>query len=184
MEDNRKPGQPQGGYNISIIRPQITDGDIKLRGEGFAEKRLVSIKKGLRTLHTLELMAQTIYKFQITKEPSELNRHLVAAMCNEITHYQDFQVKLLEYGFTPSIFRWAYWIVGFVFGFFSRLAGPRAILKVGIWVETKAVHHYKQLLEEIEWDEDTRKIIEKDQADEFGHINHWRGLLGTKQYYS
>jgi len=177
MEDNRNPGQSQDSFNISIIRPQIINEDIKLRGEGFAERRLAGIKKGLRTLHTLELMAQTIYKFQIMKEPGELNRSLIAAMCNEMTHYQDFQVKLLEYGFTPSIFRWAYWIVGFVFGYLSRLTGPKAILKVGIWVETKAVHHYGQLLDTIEWDEDTRKIIEKDQADEFGHIDNWKQLL-------
>jgi ubiquinone biosynthesis monooxygenase Coq7 len=127
-------------------------------------------------------MAQTIYKFQITKERNELNRRLIAAMCNEMTHYQDFQVKLFEYGFTPSIFRWAYWIVGFVFGFLSRMIGPKAILKVGVWVETKAVHHYKRLLEQIEWDLDSRKIIEKDQADEHGHISHWRNLLESGQY--
>ncbi len=177
MEDNQSQGQSKSEYNISIIRPQIVKNDIKLRGEGFSEWRLVTIKKGLRTLHTLELMAQNIYKFQITKEPGELNHRLIAAMCNEMTHYQDFQVKLLEYGFKPGILRGAYWIAGFVLGFASRLRGPRAILKVGIWVETKAVHHYDKLLETIEWDEETRKVIEKDQADEFGHIDRWQELL-------
>jgi len=29
----------------------------------------------------------------------------------------------------------------------------------------------------IDWDEDTRKVIEKDQADEDGHVNRWRTLL-------
>jgi len=145
------------------------------------KSRLKDIKKGLLTLHTLELMAVNIYKFQITKKPSEMNRQLIAAMCNEMTHFQDFQVKLLEYGFRPSILRWAYWIVGFVFGFGSRLLGARAILKTGIWVETKAVHHYDELLSSIDWDEDSRKIIEKDQADEYGHINRWRELLESSQ---
>ena len=42
---------------------------------------------------------------------------------NEMTHLQDFRVKLFEYGWKPSKARWAYWIVGFVFGFFSRLMG-------------------------------------------------------------
>ena len=107
MEDNK--------YDISIIRPQVSGTDVKQRGEDFSEERLKAIKKGLLTLHTLELMAQTIYKFQITKEPNQLNRRLIAAMCNEMTHYQDFQVKLYEYGFRPSIFRPAYWFVGFVF---------------------------------------------------------------------
>jgi len=171
--------QEKRNYDISIIRPQLHNQDIKLRGEGFAGARLKAIKKGLLTLHTLELMAQNIYKFQITKEPCELNHQLIAAMCNEMTHYQDFQVKLLEYGFRPSKFRLAYWMVAFAFGFGSRLLGKRAILKTGIWVETKAVHHYGELLSSIDWDEDSRKIIEKNQADECGHINRWQKLLET-----
>jgi ubiquinone biosynthesis monooxygenase Coq7 len=122
-------------------------------------------------------MAANIYKFQLTKEPSELNRQLIAAMCNEMTHLQDFQVKLYEYGFRPGILRPAFWMVGFVFGFVSRLLGPKAILKTGIWVETKAVKHYAELLETVDWDEQTRKMIEKDQADEDGHINRWRNML-------
>jgi len=64
-----------------------------------------------------------------------------------------------------------------VFGFSSRLMGKKRILKTGIWVETKAVKHYKELLETIEWDEDTRRIVEKDQADEHGHIARWQAHL-------
>jgi hypothetical protein len=48
---------------------------------------------------------------------------------------------------------------------------------MGIWVETKAVEHYGQLLESIDWDEETRGIIEKDLADECGHIERWKSLL-------
>lgn len=177
MAADEQQMQKKDDYDISIIRPQMRSEDFKLRGDGFAEQRLKAIKKGLLTLHTLELMAQNIYRFQVTKQPNELNRQLIAATCNEMTHYQDFQVKLLEYGFRPSILRWSYWIVGFVFGFGSRLLGKKAILKTGIWVETKAVHHYAELLSSIDWDEDTRKVIEKDQADEHGHINRWKSLL-------
>jgi ubiquinone biosynthesis monooxygenase Coq7 len=108
-----------------------------------------------------------------------LNRQLIAAMCNEMTHYQDFQVKLYEFGFRPRLTRWMFWIVGFVFGFGSRLLGNKARLETGIWVETKAVHHYAQLLDTIDWDEETRKVIEKDQADEDGHINRWKTFLET-----
>ena len=165
------------GYDISIIRPELRSEDFQMRGEGFAPERLAAIRKGLRTLHTLELMAQTIYKFQLTKAKSEVNRQLVAAMCNEMGHYQDFQVKLYEYGFRPSIFRAAFWMVGVAFGLGSRLLGQRTIFKTGVWVESKAVQHYAELLETIEWDEATRKVIEKDQADEDGHINRWRALL-------
>ncbi len=101
-------------------------------------------------------------------------------MCNEMTHYQDFQVKLYEFGFKPRLFRGAFWIVGFMFGFGSRLFGRKAILKTGIWVESKAVEHYAKLLDTIDWDEDTRKIIEKDQADEDGHISKWKTLLESE----
>ncbi len=164
-------------YDISIIRPQMRSDDFKMRGEGFAPERLTAIRKGLRTLHTLELMAQTIYKFQLTKERNEINQQLVAAMCNEMGHYQDFQVKLYEFGFRPSILRAAFWMVGFAFGFGSRLLGKKAMFKTGIWVESKAVHHYAELLETIDWDDETRRVIEKDQADEDGHIHRWRAML-------
>jgi len=169
--------QEQTSYDISIVRPQMSNSDFKMRGREMEPSRLEAIKKGLLTLHTLELMATTIYRFQITGENCELNRQLIAAMCNEMTHYQDFQVKLYEYGFKPGIIRLAYWCVGFTFGFLSRLFGKKATLKMGIWVETKAVDHYAELLKTIDWDEDTRKVIEKDQADEDGHINKWKKLL-------
>ena len=168
---------PKDQYDISIIRPVMRDEDFKLRGEGFSADRLKAIKKGLLTLHTLELMASTVYKFQITTERSEMNRQLIAAMCNEMGHYQDFQVKLCEYGFKPFKLRWVFWFVGFVFGFGSRLLGKKAILKVGVFVESKAVSHYAHLLAEIDWDDETRKVVEKDAADEDGHINRWKALL-------
>lgn len=168
-------------FDISIIRPMLGEGDFLIRGKGFPSSRLCSIKKGLITLHTLELMASNIYKFQIGKDKSEFNRQLIAAMCNEMCHYQDFQVKLFEYGFKPSKMRWIFWIIGFVFGFGSRLLGRKAILKTGIWVENKAIHHYAKLLYEIDWDDDTRKVIEKDQADEDGHISRWSKLLDLEK---
>ncbi|MFH1625023.1 MAG: demethoxyubiquinone hydroxylase family protein [Pseudomonadota bacterium] len=168
-------------YDISIIRPQMRNTDVRMRGQGMVTRRLRSIKKGLLTLHTLELMAVNIYKFQITKKAHELNRQLIAAMCNEMTHLQDFQVKLFEYGWKPGKLRCLYWIVGFTFGFLSRLMGTKTILRTGIWVETKAVEHYDQLLKAIEWDEDTRRVIEKDQADEYGHINRWNQLLRSNE---
>ena len=175
--DNQNTQEPTS-YDISIIRPQMRNDDFKMRNHGVEPARLAAIKKGLLTLHTLELMAQTIYRFQITGENCDFNRQLIAAMCNEMTHHQDFQVKLYEFGFKPRLTRIAFWGVGFMFGFGSRLLGRKAILKTGIWVESKAVRHYTELLDTIDWDEDTRKIIEKDQADEDGHIDRWRTLLG------
>ena len=166
-------------YDISIIRPEVRSEHFRLRGEGYPPARLAALRKALRTLHTLELMAQTIYKFQITRARNDLNCQLITALCNEMGHYQDFQVKLYEYGFRPSLWRGAYWLVGFAFGMGSRLLGVRAVLRTGIWVESKAVHHYAQLLETVDWDDETRKVIEKDQADEDGHIRRWSRLLAA-----
>ncbi len=164
--------------DIDIIRPGMRDGDVRMRIGTAAGGRLKRIRKGLQTLHTLEVMAVNIYRCQIRGGDTPLDRALVAAMCNEMTHAQDFQVKLYEYGLRPSALRLAYWIVGFVFGFTSRLRGERAILRTGVWVETKAVRHYGELLETIEWDEDTRRIIEKNRADEIGHVDRWKAFLG------
>jgi ubiquinone biosynthesis monooxygenase Coq7 len=164
-------------YDISVIRPELRAEEVQSRGEGFSASRKAGLKKGLRTLHSLEIMATNIYKCQISSKDCALNTYLTAAMCNELTHMQDFQTKLYEYGFKPSKMRWMYWTVGYVFGLGSRMLGTKRILKTGVWTETKAVHHYSQLLAEVEWDDDTRAFVEKDQADEHGHIQRWTHLL-------
>ena len=164
-------------YDISVIRPELRADQVKSRGQGFSPSRKTGLKKALRALHTLEIMAANIYKCQITSEDCALNTQLTAAMCNEMTHMQDFQTKLYEYGFKPSKVRWMYWMVGYVFGLGSRMLGTQRILKTGIWVETKAVHHYTELLAGVEWDDETRAFVEKDQADEYGHIERWKRFL-------
>jgi len=172
-------------YDTKVIRPQLNDNEVELRGQFFNKHQARKMKKALLTLHTLELMAINIYKFQICHhrlQNLELKRKLIAAMCNEMTHYQDFQTKLYEFGFKPSKFRWCYWLVGFAIGFASRLLGTKAILKTGIWVESKAVRHYDHLLKFVEWDPQTREIIKKNQADEFGHIDNWKSMLESLNY--
>ncbi len=164
-------------FDISIIRPEMRLSDFKLRGTEMRSERLKKIRKGLRTLHTLETMAANIYKFQITRRRDDLDLQIIAAMSNEMTHLQDFQSKLFEYGSKPSKFRFTFWSVGLIFGLFSRWLGRKATLRTGIWVETKAVRHYDELLRDIEWDDETRTVIQKNQADEFGHIERWQSLL-------
>jgi demethoxyubiquinone hydroxylase (CLK1/Coq7/Cat5 family) len=164
-------------FDIAVIRPEMRVEQVKARGADAGAKDRVALRKALRTLHTLEIMATKIYACQITAKPCVLNTTLTAAMCNEMTHTQDFQTKLYEYGFKPSKLRWAYWVVGYVFGLGSRLLGTRAVLRTGVWVEGKAVRHYAELLDAVEWDADTRAVIEKDQADEAGHIARWEALL-------
>ncbi len=164
-------------HDTEVIRPEMRVEWVRSRGRSLTRQDRAALRAALRTLHTLEIMAAKIYACQITAKSCSLNTALTAAMCNEMTHTQDFQTKLFEYGFTPSKWRWTYWLVGYVFGLGSRLLGERGILKTGIWVEKKAVHHYAELLAAVDWDEDTRLVVEKDQADESGHIHIWESLL-------
>jgi ubiquinone biosynthesis monooxygenase Coq7 len=131
----------------------------------------------LLTIHTLETMAINVYKTQISRRPSELNRQLIGVICNEMTHAQDIQVKLFEYRWRASVLRWAYWVVGLVVGVCSRIRGAKSVLRTDIWLETKAVRHYRELLDTIDWDADTRRVIERDRADEAGHVSRWTTLL-------
>ncbi len=123
-------------------------------------------------------MAVNIYKYEITSERSAPNTYLVAAMANEMTHLQDFQIKLYEYGFRPRKTRFAFWLVGFFLGKGSRFVGPRRVLKTNIWAEKKAVVDYKRFLRDVEWDEDTRPLVAEDEADEESHLARWPELLG------
>jgi demethoxyubiquinone hydroxylase (CLK1/Coq7/Cat5 family) len=164
-------------YDITIIRPEMREEQVRLRGRDLGEDKRKALKKGLQTLHSLEIMATTIYKCQITKDATPLNTALTNAMSNEMTHTQDFQTRLYEYGFKPAKLRGRFWLAGYVFGLGSRMMGTERVLKTGIWVESKAVEHYGKLLAGAEWDDETRVFIEKDLADEYGHIARWKGFL-------
>jgi ubiquinone biosynthesis monooxygenase Coq7 len=164
-------------YDTTIIRPEMRDEQVTPRGRGLDPGGRKAARKALQTLHALEIMAVTIYKCQITKDVTPLNTALTSAMSNEMTHMQDFQTRLYEYGFTPSKLRGRFWMVGYVFGLGSRLMGANRILKTGIWAESKAVEHYGVLLASADWDDETRAVIEKDRADEYGHIARWEGFL-------
>ena len=164
-------------YDITIIRPEMREEQITPRGRSLDADKRTALKKGLQTLHALEIMAVTIYKCQITRDVTPLNTALTTAMANEMTHMQDFQTRLYEYGFRPAKLRGRFWMVGYVFGLGSRMMGPTRVLKTGIWVESKAAEHYGRLLEGAEWDDETRTLIEKDRADEYGHIARWKGFL-------
>lgn len=162
---------------VSVIRPEVRIDNVRALGRDYSAERLKQMRKALTSLHALEVMAVNIYKAQITAKPCELNTQLAAAMFNEMTHMQDFQLKLYEYGFKPSKLRWTHWVAGYIFGFGSRLLGPRRILKTGIWAEAKAIEHYGRLLRAADWDEETRPILEKDRADEEAHLERWTSFL-------
>ncbi len=164
-------------HGTYLVRTPVHNRDVRLRGDGLSSARKKGIRMGLRTLHNLEIMAVNVYRFQIGSAPNEHNRQLVAAMLNELTHAEDFLVKLAEFRMRPSLFRWTTWMAGMAIGLVSRRLGPKCVLRTGIWVETKAVRHYGELLNGIEWDDGTRAVIEKDRHDEVEHIRTWKGLL-------
>ena len=178
MIDSENTDQP-GRWDMSIIRPEMRFEDVMQRGVEFSASRLRKIGAALRKLHTVELMATTIYRYQITKADSQLNTYLIAAMCNEMTHLQDFQVKVYEYRRRPRLTRLAHWFVGFFIGRGSRMLGVGVMLRCNIWLEAKAVSAYQELLEKVDWDDETRVILEKNQADEVGHIARWQERLGV-----
>ncbi len=165
-------------HDISVIRPEMRAENVKARGGELSPGRKAAVRKALLALHAFEIMAVNIYKCQITSGCCALNTDLTVAMCNEMTHMQDFQTKLYEHGFKPSKLRWRYWLVGYALGLGSRMFGSRCMLKTSAWAERKAIRDYGEILADIDWDEDTRAVIEKDQADESGHVAHWEYLLG------
>jgi demethoxyubiquinone hydroxylase (CLK1/Coq7/Cat5 family) len=166
-------------YDITVIRPELREEQVQPRGRDLAPHERKAARGALRTLHALEIMAVTIYRCQITKAATPLNTALTAAMANEMTHMQDFQTRLFEYGFTPDKARARFLLVGYALGLGSRMMGPKRMLRTGIWAEKKAVDHYGRLLAVAPWDDDTRAFIERDRADEQGHIAKWEGFLAA-----
>ncbi len=181
MEKSTKDTPDKSAYDLSIIRRQVKDEDIQIRGRGMSSSRLKGMRKGIHILYFRETTAVAIYQFQITNQPTEHNRLLISAMCTEMTHLQDFQALLFEYGFRPSILRWGYWVAGAIVGFYSRLRGAKAILETGIWAEKLAVKHYGELLETVDWEEDVRLIVKNNQGDESHHIEQWQNLLQQEE---
>ena len=109
-----------------VIRPEMTETQVKPRGRDLDKEKRRALKKALQTLHSLEIMAVNIYKCQITTEATPLNTALTMAMSNEMTHMQDFQTRLYEYGFKPAKLRGRFWLAGYVFGLGSQDDGHRA----------------------------------------------------------
>lgn len=163
-----------GNYAIrQLIKPE----EIYFRGNNTEPSQLNKIKIGLRKLHTFEIMAVNIYKYQITSSQNEIDQMVIQAMANEMTHVQDFQIKLYEYRCKPNPLRWAFWLAGMLIGLTTRLFGQGAILKAGIWTEQKAVTDYQKIIESAEWDEETLAVIKRNLSDEYHHIQTLQSKL-------
>lgn len=155
----------------------MLDENIHFRGDQLSVQDKRRVKKALLDLHNLEIMAVNVYRCQIMHKDPELTLSLIAAMKNEMGHVQDYLVKLFEYKLKPAWYQWIFWLVGWFIGTFSRVRGKKAIVKAGIWTESKAIIHYTELLKIAPWDKATYQIIEKDRNDEIMHLNYWKTML-------
>ncbi len=170
-----------GNFDVSVVRPQLRMEDFVIRGHNLSRRRVRIIQNALRSLHNLEVMGVSIYRLQIRRTMCEHNRELIAAMCNEMSHLQDYLVLLFEYSAHPAKFRAGWWILGSLLGYASRLMGRTVILKTGIWIEKKTIRHYERFLKSVEWEQPVRTILEKNLADERAHIQRWKDLLHSAE---
>jgi demethoxyubiquinone hydroxylase (CLK1/Coq7/Cat5 family) len=177
MTNQTQVGERVENIDVSVIRPQLRMEDFKIRGHNLSYRQVRTIRKSLRVLHNLEVMAGCIYRLQIRRTMCEHNRELIAAMCNEMSHLQDYLVLLFEYSTRPAKTRAGWWFLGSLLGYTSRLMGRTVILKTGIWIEKKTIHHYEQLLKSVDGEQPVRAILEKNLADEHAHIQRWKDLL-------
>ena len=71
------------------------------------------------------------------------------------------------------------WIAGWCLGSFFAAHGPKVILKNGVWVRTKAVHHDPELPGSIQWDDETRAISSRRiRPTKMGTLARRRSMLG------
>ncbi|MBN1893827.1 demethoxyubiquinone hydroxylase family protein [bacterium] len=152
----------------------MRDSDVTAGRKAVSGTDRKTLRRALRTLHRLEIMAVNIYKHQIPCRDENLNRRLISAMANEMSHVQDFQILLYEFRFKPSLLRSAFWIIGLFLGMGSRLAGREAVLKTGVWTESKAIRHYTELIGSIRWDPKSLEVLRRDLRDEEAHLSLWK----------
>ena len=136
------------------------------------------VLRALRKMHNLERFAVEIYGRQIRAfREKEIADRLKAAMDNEQEHVDDLRGRIEELGGTTSSLGFFFRMAGKVLGFATTLLGKAFILKADIRLEKRAVKGYGGLLEKVNFDEESRTLIEKNIEDERAHIERWQGSL-------
>lgn len=159
-----------------VVRRPIAPNEIVFRGHGIEAEHLSQVRKYLRKLHAFEIMAVNIYRMQISNSTNSFNRTIIQSMANEMSHVQDFQIKLYEYGGKPSVLWWVMGAIGFCIGVGSRLLGDKMVIKTGIWTEKKAVADYEEIIDAVRWDNETLEVIKRNLSDEYHHIDTLNSL--------
>jgi demethoxyubiquinone hydroxylase (CLK1/Coq7/Cat5 family) len=176
-----KISSPADANDVCAIRLQFQQRAFRTRDYGLSRRRVREIRRALRRLHSLETMVASIYTSQIRTDVCEHNRALIAAMCSAMSHLQDYQVRLYEFGGRPAKYRWVWWLLGLTVGLGSRVLGRTIVLKTDMWMEKRSLRRYETLLWTVEWDGETRRMIQGNIADQHAHIGRWRNLLCTAE---
>lgn len=168
---------PEGDILDQMIRTETHAHDVGLFGISATQEQLRAARKTLRDIHRLETMAVQVYRAQWSREPTELNRQLIAAMDNEVTHQAEALSRLMQFGGRPTLLRVPFYIVGWVMGRASRCFGLRAMMRLGMWVEGKAIEHYEHLSAAVQWHKSTYDILLRLWEDERTHRARWQWFL-------
>ncbi len=136
-------------------------------------------KKVIRALNAVvkvEAMAIQIYRAQMWRfrGKQEIAQKLVDATDNERKHFADLASRVRDLGGTPSRLSPLFAVAGWIMGFLPAVVGKVPALKVDILVEERAVKDYQGFLNRVDFDDESRDIMERNMADEKEHIRAWK----------
>jgi len=139
-------------------------------------------KKVIRALNAVvkvEAMAIQIYRAQMWRfrGKQEIAQKLVDATANERKHFADLASRVRDIGGTPSRLSPLFAVAGWIIGFLPAVVGKVPALKVDILVEERAVKDYQGFLNRVDFDDESREIMERNMADEKEHIRTWKESL-------
>jgi bacterioferritin (cytochrome b1) len=98
-------------------------------------------------------------------------------MENEQEHVDDLRKRIGELDGTTSSLGFSFQMAGKVLAFTSTLLGKKFVLKADIRLEKRAVKDYSAFLEKVNFDEESKALIEKNIEDERLHIERWQDSL-------
>lgn len=159
------------------IRGEAYAHNVRLLAPGAPAELVAAARKALRDTNRLETLAVQVYRAQWSRELTEVNRQLIAAMDNELVHQSDSLSMLMQLGGRPTPLRAAFYVAGWCLGRASRMLGLRAMMRLGMWVEGKAIEHYKHLSAAVEWHKPTYQRLLVIWDDERTHRARWQWFL-------
>jgi bacterioferritin len=136
-------------------------------------------KKVIRALNAVvkvEAMAIQIYRAQMWRfrGKQEIAQKLVHATDNERKHFDDLVSRVRDLGGTPSRLSPLFAVAGWIMGFLPAVVGKVPALRVDILVEERAVKDYQGFLNRVDFDDESRELMERNMADEKEHIRTWK----------